>query len=106
LKTPSSHLLVNPSKVEVIQRRYAIRKLQFLKQNLLQAQAQFAQPIITKPRSISYYRDNNQLYKTTATQPTNKPTSTTVYNPTVVTRSTSSRDQVIKLHSVEPKQTF
>ena len=65
-------------------------------------------PVITKSSS-SNTSVTTITYPTTTTtsQPTNKPISTTVYSPPVVTNtSTNSRNKIVKNHTVEPKQTF
>ena len=58
-------------------------------------------PIIAKAGS------STTTYPTTIPQPANKPVSTTVYNPTVVTSPSSKlNEKAVKIHIVEPKQTL
>ncbi len=67
-----------------------------------------SKPIITKSNT-SNSSVTTITYPTTATspQPVNKPISTTVYSPPVVTNTSSSlNNKIVKSHIVEPKQTY
>lgn len=65
-------------------------------------------PVITKSNT-SNSSVTTITYPTTTSisQPSNKPISTTVYSPPVVTNTSSnSSNKIVKNHTVEPKQTF
>ena len=65
-------------------------------------------PVITKTiPSITTITTTTYSATTTVNQPVNKPISTTVYSPPVVTSmSSNSSNKIVKNHTVEPKQTF
>ena len=65
-------------------------------------------PVITKTiPSITTITTTTYPATTTVNQPVNKPISTTVYSPPVVTSmSSNSSNKIVKNHTVEPKQTF
>ena len=65
-------------------------------------------PVITKTiPSITTITTTTYSATTTVNQPVNKPISTTVYSPPVITSmSSNSSNKIVKNHTVEPKQPF